>query len=134
MLNTDKTIGVRDVFTYTELVKIRLRAYRNGSWRRLATVEKALFKASIELAKVRGVIVNPSLISRLRSIVSKLFQTVATKILQLGKEYASYLLKLYSKNGILKYLPEVKNLLNDPRYILWLGVKQFWIKHIGWSL
>ncbi|MEM1554490.1 MAG: hypothetical protein QXJ72_06390 [Thermoproteota archaeon] len=132
MLYTDNNVGIKDRFSYGELVKIRLKAYRNGSWRKLTHVEKALFKASIELAKLRGIIVSPSLVNKLKSIVSKLLKGIASKILQLGREYAGFLLSLYGRNGVLKAFPVIKDWLGDHRYLLWLGTKQLLIKNIGW--
>jgi hypothetical protein len=38
--------------SYQDLLQIRLKAYRNGNWRILKGFEKALFKASLELARL----------------------------------------------------------------------------------
>ncbi|MEM2941569.1 MAG: hypothetical protein QW304_08500 [Thermoproteota archaeon] len=129
-MHIDKTT-VDQKFSHQDLVKIRLKAYRNGNWRRLTMVERALFKASIELAKLRGTIVSPSLISRLKTIALKLLQTTATKILQLGKNYANRLHELYSRNRVVKWFPRIRSLLRDPDYLLWLGVKQTAMRSIG---
>lgn len=118
-------------FSYQDLARIRLKAYRNGNWRRLTVVERALFKAGVELAKLRGVVVNPSLTNRLKLIALKLLQTTATKILQLGRDYASRLLELYNRNGVAKWFPHIRSLLRDPDYLLWLGVKQTAMRSIG---
>ncbi|MEM1558549.1 MAG: hypothetical protein QXR44_03350 [Thermoproteota archaeon] len=120
-------------FSYKDLASIRLKAYRNGNWRRLTLVEKALFKASIELAKLRGVLVNPALLKKLRNIVLKLLQASTVRLLQLGMDYANYLIKIYDRNGVAGWFPKIRNLLKDPEYLLWLGVKQTFIKSTGWS-
>jgi len=131
-LTADKSAVERESFSYRDLVGIRLKAYRNGSWRRLAVVERALFKAGVELAKLRGVVVNPSLVEMLKTIASKLLQTTATKILRLGRDYASHLLELYSRNGVFEWAPSVKNWLKEPGYLLWLGVRQNAMRSMGW--
>ncbi|MGQ9691863.1 MAG: hypothetical protein ACUVQY_11545 [Thermoproteota archaeon] len=118
-------------FYYKDLVKIKLKSYRNGNWRKLSAVERALFNASIELAKLRRAIMNPNLVERLRNMVSRLLQTAATRILQMGMDYANFLLELYSRNGALEYFPSIKNWLKDPRYLLWLGARQFAMRSLG---
>lgn len=121
-------------FYYKDLVKIKLKSYRNGNWRKLSAVERALFNASIELAKLRRAIVNPNLIERLRNMVSRLLQTAATRILQMGMDYANFLLELYSRNGVVKWFPGIRDLLKDPDYLLWLGVKQAVMRNIWISI
>jgi hypothetical protein len=92
-----------------------------------------LFKASLELARLRGRIVNPSLIKAVENIVSKLLQTPATRILQLGREHASRLLKLYGSNGVFKWAPSLKNWLKDPEYMFWLGVSRHALRSLGYA-
>ncbi len=123
----------RESFSYEDLTRISLKARRNGNWRRLALAERALFKACVELAKLRGVLVNPTLVERLKNIVLKLLQTISVKLLQSGSEYAKHLLELYGKNGVAEWFPKIRGLLNDPEYLLWLGVKRTVIRSTGWG-
>jgi hypothetical protein len=118
-------------FSYRDLARIRLRAFRSYSWRRLSMVERALFRACVELAKLRGSIVNPSLVKRLESLVSRLLNTPGRRILQLGRDYASHLLGLYARNGLVGQFPSIRNLLKDPEYLFWLGVKQLAVRNFG---
>jgi len=120
-------------FSYGDLLQVRLKAYRNGNWRRLAGFEKAFFKASMELARLRGRIVNPSLLKAVKAIISKLLQTPVIRILQTGKGEASRLLKLYGGNGFFKWVPRLKNWLKDPEYVLWLGVRQLALRSVGYG-
>ena len=117
--------------SYGELIRIRSKGYRNGNWRRLADVEKGLFKASTELARQRGKIVCPSLLSMITSIIYKLFETVATRTIQFGREKAAKLLDLYGENGVLTWLPSLRDLFEDPGYLLWLGTKYITLRSIG---
>ncbi|MBO3810167.1 MAG: hypothetical protein FGF50_11330 [Candidatus Brockarchaeota archaeon] len=124
----------REGLSFQGLIKVMLKACRNGGWRRLNGFERALFKASVELAKLRGCLVNPALVDRLKTIVSKLLQTPGVRILRLGRDYADHLLRLYSRNGVAKLIPEIKRWLRDPDYLLWLGVKQVALRSIGLSV
>jgi hypothetical protein len=124
--------GLSAAFSYGDLLQVRLKAYRNGGWRRLKGVEKALFKASMELARLRGRIVNPLLVKQVREIVSKLLQTPAARILQLGREHASRLLELYKRNGVLKWAPSLSKWLKDPEYVFCLGLNQLALKSLGY--
>ncbi|MBO3799279.1 MAG: hypothetical protein QW491_10905 [Thermoproteota archaeon] len=123
----------RESFSYKDLARISRKAQRNGNWRRLTLAERALFRACMELAKLRGILVNHALVERLKHIVLKLLQTTTVRLLQLGREYGKYLLELYKKNGVVELFPKIRDLLNDPKYLLWLGVKQTVLRSTGWS-
>ncbi len=125
--------GLAEPLSYKNLLHARLKAYRNGSWRKLKGVEKAFFNASMQLARLRGRIVNPSLLKAIKNIVQKLLQTPAARIPQTGRQHASHLLELYSRNGVFKWAPSVKNWLKDPTYLLWLGVSQLTLRSLGYS-
>ncbi|MBO3839669.1 MAG: hypothetical protein QXN75_02070 [Thermoproteota archaeon] len=111
-------------FYYKDLAKVRFKAFRNGNWRRLKVVEKAFFNASLCLAKLRGKIINPSLIKAVKTIVLKLLQVPANMIMQLAKKRASLLYRLYENNGVFKWAPHIKKWLKEPQYLFWLGVSQ----------
>jgi hypothetical protein len=119
-------------FSYASFLRVRLKALRKGSWRRLNGFEKALFKASMQLARMRGKIVNPLLVRTVETIFSKLVQTPIAVITRLGRKQAFRLLQLYEKNGLLKQAPSVRSWLKDPEYVLWLGVKQLALKSVGY--
>jgi len=124
---------VRESFSYSDLISIKLKAHRNGGWRKLGGFEKALFKASLELARLRGRIVNPSLIEAVKNIISKLLQTTVAKILQLGRKRASRLLELYKRNGVFKWAPSLRNWLKEPEYLFWLGASQHALRSLGYA-
>ena len=108
---------------------IRMRP--TGRWQSLSPAERGLYKASTSLARVRGDLVCPSLISVLKSIISKLLRTTATRIRQLGYSKARQLLELYERNGVFLWLPGMRGLLDDGRYVLWLGVRQMTLESLG---
>ncbi len=115
------------------LTRIKLKSYRNGNWRKLDDVERALFRAGLDLARLRGKIASPSLVTMIKNIMSKLLQTAATKAIQIGKEKARDLLDLYARNGVLSWLPSFKDLVNGNDYLLWLGTSQLTLASIGGS-
>lgn len=129
----EEAVPEPSTLSYDGLSRIRLKAYRNGNWRKLGGIEKALFKASLELARLRGRIVNPSLIKSLKDIISRLIQTPASKILQFGRDYASRLSELYRSKGVLEWAPNVKSWLKDPSYVFWLGTKQLALESVGYA-
>lgn len=47
------------------------KGFRNGNWRKLDYVDKALYMASLSLAKKRGRLVDSKLVLMFRSIVGK---------------------------------------------------------------
>jgi len=51
-------------FDYSCLVSLRRRGFRNGNWRRLPFVDRALFRCALWVAKVRGRIVSLELLVR----------------------------------------------------------------------
>ncbi len=121
-----------ETLSYGDLLNVMKKAYRNGNWSRLQGVEKAFFKASLQLARLRGRIVNPMLLKSVKNIVEKLLQTPLVKVLQLGRERASSLLKLYGGNGVFEWAPDVKKWLKDPDYLVWLGVSQLALRSLGY--
>jgi len=86
----------------------------------------------MQLSRLRGKIVNPSLVERVKSIILKLVQTPVARILQLGREQASRLMELYSRNGVFEWAPSVKQWLKDSKYLLWLGVRQLFLRNLGY--
>ncbi len=121
------------IYSYGDLLRVRLKAVRNGNWGRLRGVEKAFFKATMNLARLRGRIVNQMLVEAVGKVIRKLLQTPLTRILQLGREHASRLLKHYGETGVFKWAPDVKNWLKDPEYLLWLGVSRLTLEKLGYS-
>ena len=50
------------MFTHEELLRAFRKGMRNGNWRKLSRVEKALYMASMWYARVRGAIMNETLV------------------------------------------------------------------------
>ena len=111
--------------TYEELLKFfRKKSLRNGNWRHLNPLDKALYRASLWYAKCRGSIVNTSLVGKLSVLIEKLKETKGMKIFKRGLEKAVGLLEKYEANDVFTWAPQLKHWLRDPDYIFWLGTVQ----------
>jgi len=109
------------VITYEELKAIFRKSLRNGNWRHLNLLDKALYRASLWYAKHRGSIVNAALVKKLLALVEKLKETKGMKIFKRGLKKAVEMLEKYEENGIFVWAPQLKHWLKDPDYIFWLG-------------
>ena len=107
--------------TYGELTATFRKGLRNGNWRHLNPIDKALFRASLWYAKHRGSIVNASLVGKLMALVEKLKETKGKRIFKRGFKKAAEMLEKYEENGIFVWAPQLKHWLKDPDYIFWLG-------------
>jgi hypothetical protein len=117
--------------TYAELSAIRERSYRNGNWRRLTRTERALYKASLGLARLRGKLVNQNLLGALRGIIEKMLRSFDGFLLELGRGRARALKELYRRKGVFSWLPSLEGLLEDDGYLLWLGSRELLLKGLG---
>jgi len=107
------------MFTYKELLRDFRKGLRNGNWRKLSRLEKALFMASLWYSRVQGAIINEMVVSKLSSLVDKLKATKGARIFKRGYEKA---VELLSKGeGIFAWAPSLREWLKDPDYVFWLG-------------
>ena len=110
--------------TYNYLLSYLRRGVRNGNWRRLEKLERALYRASLLYAKIKQKIVNPNVIAILKNIIEKLKETPGLRILKAGLERARHILTQFKKSGAFKWCPQLKKWLQDPSYIFWLGLTE----------
>jgi hypothetical protein len=107
------------MFTHKELLTSFRKGLRNGNWRKLDRLEKALFMASLWYSKVQGVIINEKLVRKLSVLVDKLKATSGARVFRRGFEKA---VKLLNKGeGIFAWAPSLREWLKDPDYVFWLG-------------
>lgn len=107
------------MFTYDELLTDFRKGLRNGNWRKLRRLEKALFRASLWYSKVHSVVINEMLVRKLSVLRDKLKVTAGARIFKRGFEKAGVLLN--NGAGILLWAPSLREWLNDPDYVFWLG-------------
>jgi hypothetical protein len=111
-----------DTLSYNYLSCLKKKGFRNGNWRKLNRIEKALYMASLSLARMRGRIVNSRLILELRNIIGRLRETVGERLVKAASQRAMELYVRFSASGLFEWAPQVRSWFNDPSYILWLGL------------
>jgi hypothetical protein len=105
-----------------DLCSLRRKGFRNGNWRKLNHIERALYMASLSLAKMRGRIVNSRLILQLRGIMGKLRETDGERMMLTAYQRAMRLYDRYMVVGLFKWAPQVTGWFTDQSYIWCLGL------------
>jgi len=112
--------------TYTELLLNFRKGLRNGNWRKLRRLEKALFQASLWYSRRQGTIINELVVGKLSVLVEKLKATKGARIFKRGYEKAAALLS--EGECVFAWVPLLREWLKDPDYVFWLGA---WGLRIG---
>jgi hypothetical protein len=76
------------MLSYEELFAGFRKGIRNGNWKRLRFVDKALYRAAMWYVKHGGSIVNEMLVENLSSLVERLKETKGMRIFKRGFEKA----------------------------------------------
>ena len=108
--------------SYFYLSHLWKKGFRNGNWRKLSKIEKALYMASLSLAKMRGKIVNSRLVLELQNIIDKIKDTAGKRLMKSAYQRATELYERYVAIGLFQWAPRVRSWFDDPSYILWLGL------------
>ena len=109
------------ILSYEKLITSFKKSLRNGNWRKLNPLDKALYRASLWYAKHRGSIVNTSLVEKLSALVERLKETKGMRIFKRGFEKAVEMLEKGEEKDVFAWAPLLKYWLKDPDYIFWLG-------------
>lgn len=118
-------LGSHEHITYPCLERIWRRSRRNRNWAKLSPVERGLFRCALWVAKVRGKISNMRLMVQLMRIVLKLVETIRSRIVKAGRIRATKMFQEYGKpGGVFNWAPRMREWLNDPRYLWYLGVME----------
>ena len=107
--------------TYKELITSFKKGVRNGNWRKLRFMDKALYRAAIGYAKRGGSIVNGMLVEKLLELIERLKETKGMRIFKRGVRKAVEMLEKGEEKGVFIWAPRLKDWLKDPDYIFWLG-------------
>ena len=107
------------MFTYEELRRDFRKGQRNGNWRKLRRLEKALFQASLWYSRRQGTIINELVVGKLSVLVDKLKATSGARVFRRGYEKAVELLN--KGEGIFAWAPSLRKWLKEPDYVFWLG-------------
>ncbi|RJS80395.1 hypothetical protein CW713_07705 [Methanophagales archaeon] len=104
---------------YEDILAGMRKGLRNGNWRKLRRVEKALYRAALWYSRVQGAIMNETLVGMLSVLVDKLKETSGARVFIRGYEKAVELLN--KGEGIFAWAPSLRGWLKDPNYVFWLG-------------
>ena len=107
--------------TYADLSAIFKKGLRNGNWRKLNSLDKALYRAALWYMKHRWSIVNTALVEKLSALIERLKETKGMRIFKRGFKKAVEMLETGEENGVFVWAPRLKDWLKDPDYIFWLG-------------
>ena len=111
--------------TYKELFTNFKKGLRNGNWRKLRFLDKALYRAAMGYARYGRSIANGKLVEKLVGFIEKLKETKGMRIFKFrrGFEKAVEMLEKGEENfkGVFAWAPSLKRWLKDPDYVFWLG-------------
>jgi len=93
------------------------KGQRNGNWRKLNRLDKALYRASLWYTKRLGGIVNGTLVEKLLVLVKMLCETKGMRIFKKGLKKAAKMLEEGDGIGVFIWAPTLKYWLKDPGYI-----------------
>ena len=97
------------------------KGQRNGNWRKLNRLDKALYRASLWYTKHLRGIVNETLVEKLLGLVERLEETKGMRIFKKGLKKAAKMLEEGEEKGVFVWAPMLRHWLKDPDYIFWLG-------------
>ena len=97
------------MFTHDALYMSFRKGVRNGNWRKLCRLEKALLRASHWYSRVQWTILNEMLVGKLSLLVDKLKKTSGARVFKRGYEKAVVLLN--KGEGIFAWAPSLKEWL-----------------------
>lgn len=86
---------------------------------------------SLDLARLRGRIVNKCLLSLLRGIMGKMLRKFSDNALKLGRMRAEELKRIYRGERGLLMVPLRQEAAEEKGYILWLGNREMLMKSLG---
>ena len=107
--------------TYKELFTNFKKGLRNGNWRKLRFLDKALYRAAMGYARYGRSIVNGMLVEKLLGLIERLKETKGLRIFKKGFEKAIEMLEKGEENGVFVWAPSLRYWLRDPDYVFWLG-------------
>ena len=109
------------MLNYDELFTGFKKGMRNGNWKRLRFLDKALYRATMWYLKHGGSVVNEMLLEKLSALVERLKETKGMRIFKRGFEKAIAILGEGEEREVFTWAPQLKYWLKDPDYIFWLG-------------
>lgn len=118
-LNSGRHSYRQIVFTKEKRFTSFKKGRRNGNWRKLSILAKALYMASLWYSRGQGAIINEMLVRKLSALMDKLKETKGARVFKRGFEKAVALLN--KDEGIFAWAPRLRDWLKDSDYVFWLG-------------
>ena len=112
------------MLSYEELFTGFRKGMRNGNWKWLGFLDKALYRAAMWYVKHGGCIANELLLKNLSILVERLKETKGMRIFKRGFKRALEMLDKGEEKGIFVWAPRLRNWLSDPDYVFWLGTER----------
>jgi len=109
------------ILRHRELLTWLKKGVRNGNWRKLNRLDRALYRAAMWYAKRGGSIVDGKLVEKLLGVIERLKETKGMRIFKRGFEKAVELLEKGEEKGVFAWAPSLRCWLKEPDYIFWLG-------------
>ena len=97
------------MLSYEELFTDLKKGMRNGNWKRLRFVDKALYRAAMWYVKRGGSIVGKMLVEKLSLLVERLKETKGMRILKRGFEKALEMLENGEEKGVFVWAPRLRD-------------------------
>jgi hypothetical protein len=110
-------VNLLDFISYAEMLSLHKKGSRNGTIRRLPSLQKGLFCAALEYARTMGNIVNQRLIGMIRSVAEKFCVGLGRRIFNRGIERAKEMLL----NTKMRVFFKLRKWIDCDSYIFWLG-------------
>jgi len=106
---------------YGVLLRAFRRGLRNGTWRKLDPLKKAHFRVSMAYSKIKGKIVNSTVLRVVLDVIEMLTSPLRKEIWRRGLEAASAMRRQFDE-GVFGWCPALRGWLEDHDYIFYLGV------------
>jgi hypothetical protein len=89
----------------------------------LSVAERGLYRCALWVAKARGKITNTRLMVQTLRVALKLLEGFQSRIGKAGKARAMKMIEEYAKpGGVFSWAPRMREWLQEPKYILYLGL------------
>jgi hypothetical protein len=75
---------MRRMFAHKELLRNFRKGLRNGNWRKLSRLEKALYMALLGYSRVQRAVMNENLVNKRYALIEKLKATSGARVFKRG--------------------------------------------------
>lgn len=107
--------------TFNDLNHFWVKGLRSGRIFRLNSIERSFYRACLLLAKLKGAIVNSTLVSMLTKVISEI-EPLKVKAFRMGFERLREMVVCFKRSGVFNWAPCLRGWLREESYILYLGL------------